>query len=681
MSSTEDEKRAAEIRAAADNPKDANDVLQRDGTAGVRAMIEGKQPAQVPKGSGKAAKKGGGKKSGGGKGSDGNGSDGGEDRPYLERNFEHRPSGLWYIGGHEPVFVCSKIEARAKTRDKNSENWGVLLAFPDDDRKEHVWAMPRSMLAGDGNSIREYLHRHGAHLTTSKAGRDALMNWLTSVAPKESALCVEQVGWHAGKGGFAFVLPDEVYGPQGEERMILQQVSATTHNFEVAGDLRDWQREVAALCTGNSRLVLAIATAFAAPLLQLVGEESGGINFLGQSRTGKSTAVFVASSVWGRGARGGYVRQWRSTANGLESVAAAHSDTMLALDEMGQMDPREIGEAAYMLANESGKSRASRDGSARYTATWRVLILSSGENSIGELTQEGGRRAKVGQEVRIVDVPADTGSGLGIFEDLHDGMYEATDEELQADPRSRSATADAFSRRLREAAGKYYGTPCRAYLTALADLVARDRDGLLGFIKEHTAAFINSTVPKEATGQVRSVAGRFALISAAGELATRFEVTGWEVGVARQAAGLCFAAWREGRGTMGAKEDELAIEAVRTFIEAHGNARFQSLEATERPDLDPGAKPTDPKTIQRAGWKQWNANDECWDYLVTPGVWKKEVVAGRRGAAKALVDRGYLLPDSGGKHARTVRIPGYKVVRVYHVRGAIMGDSAGLGDD
>jgi hypothetical protein len=158
--------------------------------------------------------------------------------------------------------------------------------------------------------------------------------------------------------------------------------------------------------------------------------------------TGKSTALHVAGSVWGGGDTNGYVRSWRATANALEGVCLSHSDTLLCLDVLSQLAARDAGEAAYMLANGSGKSRSSRDGSARKAAKWRVLFLSSGEIGLADKVAEDGRgkRLVAGQEIRIVDVAADAGAGMGMFENLHD-----------------FPSAEAFARHLRSAACQHYG--------------------------------------------------------------------------------------------------------------------------------------------------------------------------------------------------------------------------------
>src|SRR5690349_9390825 len=53
-------------------------------------------------------------------------------------------------GDVEWRFVCSRLKVGAVTRNEDSEEWGRLLVFLDDDGREHQWSMPMEMLAGDG---------------------------------------------------------------------------------------------------------------------------------------------------------------------------------------------------------------------------------------------------------------------------------------------------------------------------------------------------------------------------------------------------------------------------------------------------------------------------------------------------------------------------------------------------
>jgi putative DNA primase/helicase len=57
----------------------------------------------------------------------------------------------------------------------------------------------------------------------------------------------------------------------------------------------------------------------------------------------------LASSVWGSPER--YKRAWRATVNGLEGVCSQHTATLLVLDEISEIDARDLEQVAYFLVN------------------------------------------------------------------------------------------------------------------------------------------------------------------------------------------------------------------------------------------------------------------------------------------------------------------------------------------
>ena len=132
-------------------------------------------------------------------------------------------------------------------------------------------------------------------------------------------------------------------GESSEE--VRYQSDTVSQAYSQAGTAEGWRAEVASLSAGNSRCVLALCAGFASMLLEFSGLESGGITLKGSSSTGKTTALAAATSLFGAPS---YVNRWRATSNGLESLAALHNDTLLILDELAQVDPREAGEVAYM---------------------------------------------------------------------------------------------------------------------------------------------------------------------------------------------------------------------------------------------------------------------------------------------------------------------------------------------
>ena len=108
------------------------------------------------------------------------------------------------------------------------------------------------------------------------------------------------------------------------------------------------------------------------------------------------------------------LQTFRATDNGLEGIASAYNDRLLCLDEMGELDPKVAGEIAYMLGNGAGKTRANKHGDPRSKSKWRLIFFSTGELALAQLLEQGGKKIKAGQEVRVVDIPADTGK-YGVF--------------------------------------------------------------------------------------------------------------------------------------------------------------------------------------------------------------------------------------------------------------------------
>lgn len=231
------------------------------------------------------------------------------------------------------VAFGTELNVLARSRSTDGEDHGRLLEVIDRDGLRHLWAMPAALLAGAGEAIRTELLRLGWEPLPGggRKWRDWLLEYLLSADPAERVRCVAGIGWH----GQAFVLPDETIGASADgERVILQSADRIEHALNVQGTLDDWRGAIAAPASGNSRLVLAISAALAAPLLALTGDDGGGFHFRGGSSTGKSTALTVAGSVWGGGGTRGYVQSWRATDNALEALASLHNGACLCLDEL-----------------------------------------------------------------------------------------------------------------------------------------------------------------------------------------------------------------------------------------------------------------------------------------------------------------------------------------------------------
>lgn len=362
--------------------------------------------------------------------------------------FFRNEEGVWFQGppnskGEQPspIWVCSSLEILAITRDHDNENHGKLLRFYDYDGIEHRWPMPLELLAGDGAAYRQALLSGGLQINEGRVGRELLNRYIQSENPKARMRCVNTLGWYQQQ---LYVLPSETIGQCSDEEVIFQARMPLADHHACRGTLLGWQKNVAMYCVDNSRLSFCVSVGFAAPLLELLGEENGGFNLRGPSSGGKTTALKVALSIYG-GEK--MLQSWRATANGLESIAALHNDCLLCLDELGKLEAKIAGEIAYFLVNGGGKQRSDKSGFARKKQAWRLFFLSSGEVGLPDLIRQSGQKVRGGHEVRVVDIPAFTGQ-YGVFEHLH-----------------FFPSGDAFSRMLCANAEKYHGTAGRHSLT------------------------------------------------------------------------------------------------------------------------------------------------------------------------------------------------------------------------
>jgi len=170
-------------------------------------------------------------------------------------------------------------------------------------------------------------------------------------------------------------------------------------------------------------------------------------------------------------------------------------------------------------------------------------------------------------------------------------------------------------------------------------------------LEENRARFLGEVLPNGASGQVRSVCGRFALVAAAGNIATAFGLTGWLDDEADRAATTCFRTWPDRRGSPGDREIEVGIDRVIRFLEVNGASRFQTLG-------DEGSGE------------------------VLPKVWKAEVAKDFDpvALAKALALRRMLLTSSEGKNQRPVKVPSERTLKLYVFAPGILAEPGEEGD-
>ena len=560
------------------------------------------------------------------------------------RGFRLDDKGVYFVDVKDgvqapPRWICAPLDIHASVRDPHNCGWGLLVGFEDPDGRPHREIIPARAFNGEGLDASGLLLDRG--LAIAPKGRPLLLEYLQTARPRKRARHTVRTGWHDADDGATFVLPDRAFGHGGEE-WIFEGDSPAGNTYRQKGTLAEWRDGVARRCAGNSRLVFAVSMAFASPLLHLAGAESGGFHLRSNSSDGKTTALRVAGSVCGGQ---DYMQRWRATSNGLEALAMQHCDAPLLLDELAQLDPREAGEVAYMLANGSGKTRAGRTGGMRARSDWRLLFLSAGEVGLVQHMAEVGKQAKAGQELRLAEIPADAGAGMGLFENLHE-----------------SGGGADFAKALDQATRKHHGS---AWAGFLSRLVSESPEAISAAVHDGLRAFDKRFLSDDASGQARRVAGRFALVGVGGELATDWKITGWEPGEAMKAAGVCFKSWLSNRGGEGNQEERAILQQVREFLRRYGESAFTDWDRPSMKDTHA------PVRSDRAGWRRHDEVKDEVHYFVSNEAFRGRLCKGFDPGAvgRLLIAKGFAVPGTEAVRPWLVKesIPGEGRPRAVHI--------------
>jgi uncharacterized protein (DUF927 family) len=569
----------------------------------------------------------------------------------FKRHFQVNDAGVWIVevsrerdSYQAPKRISDRLDVLALSRSPANGEWGLLVAFNDRDHVLHRFIIPARSFNGEGLEATGLLYENG--LVIEPKGRPLVLEYLQQQNPDKRARVTNRIGWHGEADDAVFVLPQGAIGAASEE-WIFDTNQPNASPFKQRGTLAGWRDSVASLCVGNSRLMFAVSISFAAPLRYLLDiKDLGGFHYRGASSDGKSTALRVAASVCGGS---DYMQRWRATDNGLESLAMQHCDAPLFLDELKQLDPKTAGEAAYMLANGAGKARANEKGGARKTSQWRLIFLSAGEVGLSQHMLEANKRVHAGQEIRMADIPADAGAGLGCFENLHD-----------------HPNGSAFAKSIAGAIAQNYGVAFPQFIEA----VISDRDALPDKLRAAQNAFDSAVLSEAASGQARRVAGIFALVGAAGELATHAGITGWPQGEAFKAAETCFKAWLQGFGGEGNQEARSMLSQVRLYLEQNGEGAFADIDRSAIEDNHAA------RVTMKAGYRKLDAVNNTLEYYVYSEVFRNVICKGLdyNAVIKLLVERGYMHRGDGRHIGQPKRLLPEGNKRVYHIFSSIFDD-------
>ncbi|MDB8460084.1 DUF927 domain-containing protein [Turicibacter sanguinis] len=176
-------------------------------------------------------------------------------------------------------------------------------------------------------------------------------------------------------------------------------------NIEPKGSYQAWNRLIKEEVRGYTPLELAVVMGLASATIGFSSKdlsvENLVVNLVNDSSTGKTTACQLAASVFGSPILkdNGLVMSWNSTFNALQNKVAGNTGVIVVFDEASMARNDDFTKVIYSLAEGKETARMQKDGVVKQSKVWNTLIISTGEKSLFEASNNNS-----GLKVRLIEL-------------------------------------------------------------------------------------------------------------------------------------------------------------------------------------------------------------------------------------------------------------------------------------
>jgi hypothetical protein len=309
--------------------------------------------------------------------------------------------------------------------------------------------------------------------------------------------------------------------------------------FARRGTLQQWQEHVAKPSLYSRACTVALAAAFAAPLVSIHGLSNFGINIFGRRKTGGTMALSVGASVSGNGVEH-HLPNCGTVGRDLFTMASAYNHRMLPIARLDW----HVGNHLVAVAEISRKIVALRSGhdsagngvlqaSWPWVApSWRGIFVGTAKSPLNDFVLVERRALSDYDCGACLDLPADA-----------DGWTTISDRfPIDIASSQREAWGRDTLTLLRENCERYYGSALDPYILFLMSLGQRLRP----LCNEFFESFMTQSVRPMRLSDALEYAGRnVALIYAGGCMAIEAKILPWREDNLFAALNSCFRAMVE----------------------------------------------------------------------------------------------------------------------------------------
>lgn len=299
---------------------------------------------------------------------------------------------------------------RLRTEITESEAMECHLWLPHDGLKK--FRLPSGHLA-DGKKLTQFLSDKGV-VPEFNAGQQVnkyLVNYVRYLQMQNAAeIEFGRFGWRdIYSADPKFIVADGYVQKDGEtvQSGISPYLKDAAVNVATHGELEKWKKafDVYKDIDNSDPYILAAMLGFAAPLMPLTGYSGVMYNIVGDSAAGKSTALKVMTSVWGKPNEG----QLRVEDNDIPmfNFIGYLSNIPIAFDEVTKMDGDRLSTFVLAFTGGRGKMRATQTGQNRANeAYWDTIVCSTSNVSLYDKLANA-RRGYTAEAMRVFELHSD----------------------------------------------------------------------------------------------------------------------------------------------------------------------------------------------------------------------------------------------------------------------------------
>jgi uncharacterized protein (DUF927 family) len=198
-------------------------------------------------------------------------------------------------------------------------------------------------------------------------------------------------GWK--KDNTILILGSSAHSATGKTEILALTEEIATE-YEIKGNKKQWITTLSPLLEYDL-IRLKCYAAVAALILRFIPVKSFIVHNYYESSGLKTISMQLAASILGDPLE--MIRDANATKVGIEKSLEFNTDTPVFFDETS--NNKDFLDVVYMIGNEQGKSRGTKDGGLEKPAHWKTIVQTT-----GELPLTKGNSTNTGQQIRVLEI-------------------------------------------------------------------------------------------------------------------------------------------------------------------------------------------------------------------------------------------------------------------------------------